>query len=94
MYHNELIFTCPRCQHFYSDSLECLQHNQPLELMCEACTRPFILFLAECNACGEESAYSWFEKTRTPADSELVCAHCAQPLRGNDQEQNDDAADS
>ena len=93
-YHDVLVFACPRCQHLYSDTVECLQHNQPHEFTCESCAKPFILFLAECNACGEESAFSWLDKKATPANSELVCAHCAQPLLGNEEDHNHDGADS
>ena len=87
-------FSCPHCLHVYRDEMECLQHNELHEIACESCAEEFLFLLAECLACGEETTFSWRDKSDLPESAELICAHCAKPLRNTEEDENDDGIDS
>lgn len=89
-----IVFLCPHCQHLYSDEMECLQHNDLHEMTCESCEEAFLFLFAECLVCGEETTFSWRDGSELPDRSDLLCAHCDEPLLRKEEEDNDVGSDS
>jgi hypothetical protein len=78
-----LILTCPHCGSTRADELECLSPGGPDAIRCDSpnCLRSFVFLIHECSACAEDSVFTWKELPTPAALAQLVCQHCAEPLR-------------
>ena len=78
-----LTLRCPHCGSTRSDDLECLSAGGPDLMRCEnpACFMSFAFLVHECSTCAGDSVYTWKEMPTKAALAQLVCQHCAEPVR-------------
>jgi uncharacterized OB-fold protein len=81
----ELSVPCPHCAHATNDAFETMTRDGVDWTHCGSCQEKFFYLLACCDACGEESTFSW-RKRSTPFEAEPLrcnsCGHVFQPSDG------------
>lgn len=77
-----LTYSCPHCQHQFSDEWELITADTLQTFDCEKCHNPFTLLLKECLVCVEETIFT----EKPPAEihvSELKCHACGTPFQSD-----------
>ena len=80
-----LQFSCPYCSHGYQDGLELLPAGIVHEFTCENCRQFFVLQIAECPHCAEESVAASRAVVGKSQLAPSVCGACGRPFEAFDE---------
>ncbi|GAB3759110.1 hypothetical protein GCM10028796_05800 [Ramlibacter monticola] len=78
-----LSVSCPYCSGSKEDAFETMARDRVDWTNCDSCKGKFFYLLACCDACVEESVFSWRERPSVPALEALWCNACGHVLRSS-----------
>lgn len=81
-----LCIPCPWCQCDMEDPWECLPSGSLQDLTCEACSKPFSLYIQYCEACGTETTITFKTHPPVSAKHRFFCHRCARSFPTTDLE--------
>lgn len=76
---------CPHCLASDEDPFEVLARGDIDWTMCVSCGKKFYFLVVECQACEEESVFTWQAVPEPPWTRSLHCSHCGRPLELSDE---------
>lgn len=86
-----LNFSCPYCNHKYTDELEVLDDDVLHDFKCENCAEHFVVLSKECEACSKDTTFVWCATPSEEILSALQCNHCGKLIHTPDEPEYDPA---
>jgi hypothetical protein len=71
---------CPHCQAANEDPFEVVPRGEFDWMICTGCTKKFYFFVAECEACEEETVFTWQVVPEPPWTTSLCCSYCTRRI--------------
>ena len=84
-----MIFSCPHCQHRYTDELELLDTDKLHVFKCESCSEAFTMLLMECLSCTKETVFVWTEPPPPIIVTTLCCGSCGTVAQSGEELEQD-----